>query len=222
MTETDGFKSRLKTIIGRQSVNSFAKNCDIPESSLRNYLSSDSLPKAENLVKIARAAGVSLDWLILGIGNGCENQLSSSSAFDEEAVLDEYRLTNESTVALFERTPARSQAMALPAQFMATLAADPEHLRLIRLEIYAQSRFGGFWNYALVDKSIKRIAGEGFFLIGFDGFITVRYAQRRPGAIIFSKVEADADTFSIACNTDEEKNLEVVARIVAIIGTTNR
>lgn len=38
----------------------------IPRSTLESYLTGDSEPKASRLAAIAQAAGVSLDWLVLG------------------------------------------------------------------------------------------------------------------------------------------------------------
>ncbi len=64
----DDFHTRLKRAIGSESVNSFAKKCDVSESLLRKYLSGDSLPGTKALVAISENARVSLEWLSTGRG----------------------------------------------------------------------------------------------------------------------------------------------------------
>ncbi|HAE37685.1 MAG TPA: hypothetical protein DCG57_03480 [Candidatus Riflebacteria bacterium] len=64
----DDFHARLKQAIGNESVNSFAKKCEVSESLLRKYLSGDSLPGTKALVAISEYARVSLEWLATGKG----------------------------------------------------------------------------------------------------------------------------------------------------------
>ncbi|MFN3375187.1 MAG: helix-turn-helix domain-containing protein [Burkholderiaceae bacterium] len=59
--------SRIRESIAEEPVAAFARRCDIGESLIRKYLAG-SEPSATNLVKIADAAGVSLDWLATGRG----------------------------------------------------------------------------------------------------------------------------------------------------------
>ena len=69
------FKDRLKIIISGGSVNAFAKICNIPEATLRTYLSSSSLPGLDKLVAISEAARVNIEWL--ATGRGPKNKESS-------------------------------------------------------------------------------------------------------------------------------------------------
>lgn len=68
-----GFGQRLKDAIGDESVNAFAKRCEIGESSIRNYLN-DKFPGADTALKIADTANVSLEWLIAGRGDKMKSQ----------------------------------------------------------------------------------------------------------------------------------------------------
>jgi transcriptional regulator with XRE-family HTH domain len=65
--DTD-FKSRLKVAIGGESVNSFAKKCDVRESLLRKYLAGTTTPGTDKLIAIAEAANVKIEWLATGHG----------------------------------------------------------------------------------------------------------------------------------------------------------
>lgn len=74
---SDQFKDRLKSIISGGSVNAFAKKCNIPEATLRTYLSGLSLPGLERLIAISEAAQVEIKWL--ATGEGPKRKRSNSS-----------------------------------------------------------------------------------------------------------------------------------------------
>ena len=59
---------RIREVIGDESVSSFGRKCSIGESAIRKYLAG-SLPNSENLVAIADAANVSIEWLATGRGS---------------------------------------------------------------------------------------------------------------------------------------------------------
>jgi len=63
------FKERLMEIARRQkSVNDFSRKCGISNSLMISYLNGKSLPGLENLLKMAAAAQVSVQWLASGLG----------------------------------------------------------------------------------------------------------------------------------------------------------
>lgn len=63
----DTFAQRLDYLIrrlhGHRGASAFARQSGIGDSTLRNYLSGRSQPTLDNLVAIAEAGGVSLEWL---------------------------------------------------------------------------------------------------------------------------------------------------------------
>ena len=63
--ESDAFISRIREVIGEESVSSFSRRCGVGESTLRNLFSGAS-PRADILVSIANAGGVTVDWLATG------------------------------------------------------------------------------------------------------------------------------------------------------------
>jgi transcriptional regulator with XRE-family HTH domain len=63
------FATRLKAVMGENSVYRFAQKCGFTESTLRKYLAGDSIPGADKLVHMAQVADVSLQWLALGKGD---------------------------------------------------------------------------------------------------------------------------------------------------------
>ncbi|WP_296579751.1 helix-turn-helix transcriptional regulator [Xanthobacter sp.] len=80
---SDSFATRLRAIIGGASVNSFAEKSGVPEASIRTYLRG-SLPGIDKAAALARAGGVSLDWLWFGEGAGPGEATSLAGAMDDE------------------------------------------------------------------------------------------------------------------------------------------
>lgn len=60
-------KDRIREIVAGEAVAAFARRCGITESLVRKYLGG-SQPSAENLVLLASAGGVSVEWLATGRG----------------------------------------------------------------------------------------------------------------------------------------------------------
>ncbi|WP_428429490.1 LexA family transcriptional regulator [Pararhizobium sp.] len=59
----DRFSERLKIAIGDESVNAFAKRCEIPEATMRNYFKG-RFPTADVALLLSDAAGVNFEWLV--------------------------------------------------------------------------------------------------------------------------------------------------------------
>ncbi|WP_347004138.1 XRE family transcriptional regulator [Enterobacter roggenkampii] len=60
------FSERLKSIVPSGSGRDFAKKAGIGYSTVHNYLRAASSPTLENLVLLAKAGGVSVEWLATG------------------------------------------------------------------------------------------------------------------------------------------------------------
>ncbi|EDV0511816.1 XRE family transcriptional regulator [Salmonella enterica subsp. enterica] len=68
LTGLEHFGKRLKKIIGKQSVLSFAKDCNLSDASVRKYLNSGTMPGIDTVAAISAHTGCSLTWLITGEG----------------------------------------------------------------------------------------------------------------------------------------------------------
>ncbi len=62
------FGSRLRVLMKDRNVSAFARSCDVTEGTIRNYLKNQSDPKLKNLIAIARAGNVNINWLAVGKG----------------------------------------------------------------------------------------------------------------------------------------------------------
>ena len=65
------FAKRLRSIIPpSRTLEGFAKDVGVSLSALKNWLSAASEPRRDNLLALARAAGVEVQWLACGEGAG--------------------------------------------------------------------------------------------------------------------------------------------------------
>lgn len=82
----DAFKERLlRCIVKLRSANALSHSAGIPQSTFQNYLGKGE-PNRPKLVSIARAAGVSVEWLASGAGNDPDRgDMSISLGAEEEA-----------------------------------------------------------------------------------------------------------------------------------------
>lgn len=61
-----GFPERVKELVGEKSYRGFARECGLSETVLRKYLDDRSSPALENLLKMAVAGSVRVEWLATG------------------------------------------------------------------------------------------------------------------------------------------------------------
>lgn len=66
--ELGSFPARLQQVIGSRSVRSFAGDCGMSDTVVRQYLSGKSEPTRPAIIAIARISGCSIDWLMTGEG----------------------------------------------------------------------------------------------------------------------------------------------------------
>ncbi|MFO1417291.1 MAG: helix-turn-helix transcriptional regulator [Methylotetracoccus sp.] len=60
------FRERLASIVGLESVRSFAQRCSVAEGTLRAWMAGRSEPTMANLVALAKAGDCSVEWLVTG------------------------------------------------------------------------------------------------------------------------------------------------------------
>lgn len=101
----DGFAERLRLAIGEESENAFATRSGVSRPLLRQYLTG-SEPGMTKLVAIARAAGVSVEWLATGEGPmrpqaGRDDGVSSTANAARQIDRDLLALVHEKVAEVF-------------------------------------------------------------------------------------------------------------------------
>jgi transcriptional regulator with XRE-family HTH domain len=80
------FGQRLQAVMGKESMASFARECNISEAMIRKYLKTSTLPGIENALAISTYTGKSLSWLITGVE---ETNVSATPSSLSERLTDE-------------------------------------------------------------------------------------------------------------------------------------
>lgn len=88
--------SRLKRVIevSGMSITGFAEKCGVPYSSMQNYLRGEREPKIDALVSISSHMGISIDWLLTGVGEmrkGTASPLGPALSPKEERLLELFK-----------------------------------------------------------------------------------------------------------------------------------
>ncbi|ENT4821187.1 MAG: CI repressor protein [Klebsiella michiganensis] len=78
------FGERLKTLIGKQSVASFSRDCGVTEAPIRKYLKTGTVPGIDSVATIAAYTGRSLTWLITGEGDPLADNVQLKGLSEEE------------------------------------------------------------------------------------------------------------------------------------------
>lgn len=78
--ESGALVSRLKQVIGDESVSAFSRRCGVSEAGLRSYVNDGRMPSIDKALAIAQAGGVTLDWLATGRGPKTQAELRALQA----------------------------------------------------------------------------------------------------------------------------------------------
>lgn len=92
--ESDAFAQRLKEVIGERKIVWFAKECGLPESNIRSYLSG-KFPGIDKAAAMAEAGGVTLDWLATGRLPKTRAELKTASKPRDAGREDTFRIAVE-------------------------------------------------------------------------------------------------------------------------------
>ncbi|MFC6444605.1 S24 family peptidase [Shinella zoogloeoides] len=131
----DGFGARLRELKGSESVNAFAKFCEVPEASMRGYLDG-KIPTADRALRIARKTKADFEWLISG---------------------DESHLPGTSGAQLVVARPTEGEV----AYFQTPFAVSPEFAMIPRLDVQASAGGG---RLAISEDPLEYLAFQAVWL----------------------------------------------------------
>lgn len=121
-----GFSERLKELIGNQSARSFAQAAGMGDSTLRAILNG-AMPRLDNLLRIAEAANVSVEWLATG-----KAPSKSNSQFEEEfALIPGYNVQVAAGHGSIARDEAPSRELAFRRKWLRFREFNENDLALV-------------------------------------------------------------------------------------------
>lgn len=179
------FRDRLSSVVERVgSAAELARRSGISDRSIRGYIAGETEPKADVVVRLAVAAGVSVEWLLTGEGEPLVTGRGGAPRegyvhlplYDVRAAagggrsVDEERVVN---VLAFREDWIRSE-----------LRARPQDLSLIYVEGDSMEPLLRSGDIILVDHTDTEARREGIYVMRLDGALVVKQVQRLPGAVL--------------------------------------
>lgn len=206
--ESDAVAKRIAEIIGDQKVSWFAKECGFGESLLRKYLQG-AQPNTSNLVSMANAGGVTVDWLATGrlpktrsslADGGYARPEPSAPQGTGEARADYVAIPLYSEIrAAAGYGVVNGHAMADDALMFKEewirheLGARPQDLWLIRVHGDSMEPTLRAGDVILVDSRASRPDREGIYILRLGDALLVKRLQVMPGRKI--RVTSDNTAF---------------------------
>jgi phage repressor protein C with HTH and peptisase S24 domain len=194
--ESSDLPNRLKRAIGDEKVAPFARRAGVSESVMRAYLSGEKRPGIDNLHGIAAAAGVSIDYLVTGRSVSLKSDEARPAKAEEPGL--PYVSTNDFVYLPLHRNVSASAGngsvvwdehdidhLAFQASFIRQeLHANPQSLRLVRINGDSMERLLYSGDMVMVDTSITTLQAEGMYVFRIDDSISVKWLNAMPGGVI--------------------------------------
>ncbi len=220
----ENFSNRMKLIAENSFKNNyseFARAVGVAQASLARWVKGEADPSRMNLIKIADASGVNLEWLALGIGNMDEAkpqavkhdinlQASNDETFIEIEDCREVRLSagggafnngyEEITTTKVER--AWLQSRRLKAKDCAMFLVSGESM-------YPTLKDG---EEIIVDRSKRELTEGKIFVLNHNGSMLVKKVQFTYGGV---ELISDNPSYRpLKLDTEEANSLVVIGQVV--------
>lgn len=220
----ENFSNRMKLIAKNSFKNNyseFARAVGVAQASLARWVKGEADPSRMNLIKIADASGVNLEWLALGIGNMDEAkpqavkhdinlQASNDETFIEIEDCREVRLSagggafnngyEEITTTKVER--AWLQSRRLKAKDCAMFLVSGESM-------YPTLKDG---EEIIVDRSKRELTEGKIFVLNHNGSMLVKKVQFTYGGV---ELISDNPSYRpLKLDTEEANSLVVIGQVV--------
>lgn len=169
-SNVSGFSKRLKLVLKDESVNSFAERAGLKEGSIRQYISG-STPGIDKASQIAKAANVSLGWLIEGVGNMRSELLTSSDGFAFVPRLDVTASAGNGSFAISEDTEGM---LAFRSDWLRDRGINPKMASALTVAGDSMEPVIRDGDILLVDRSIDYVKDNGIYVVVIGGLLVVK------------------------------------------------
>lgn len=175
------FSERLKSIVPAGSGRDFAKRAGIGYSTMHNYLQAVSSPTLENLVLLAKAGNVSVEWLATG-----EEFRGAALAIAQEA--ENGRVLNIPFID-------KEEFLFLDSEAFPTLQEKADRLAALQVDSDVMEPTFGVGSVLVIDQGQKELR---------DSKVVV---MRKAGSYLYKRVQIVSEGYSLT--SDNKKYNEV-------------
>jgi len=189
------FRRRLHLIMQQfGSVADLARAVGVSDNAIYKWVSGRGQPSMISLVNLAKAAGVSVEWLATGRGVPAK---STADAYTEVEPSEFVSMPRHVVRSITGRAMIQSPQIIDYLNFRAdwlqrTLAADPRHLALVEAIGDSMSPTVEEGDLALVDLREARFKYDGLYIIRTGSDLSIKRIQRRTGGSLLIRSDNPA------------------------------
>jgi phage repressor protein C with HTH and peptisase S24 domain len=187
------FRRRLRLIMQQfGSVADLARAVEVSDNAIYKWVSGRGQPSMASLVNLARAAGVSVEWLATGKGASGKVKMDSQNP----ARADEYQATARQVMRGAGKAVQSSQFVDYltfqPEWLQRTLQTDAKNLALIEVVGDSMSPTIDGGDIVIVDLREVRFRHDGIYALRMGGELAVKRLQRQPDGSILVRSDNPA------------------------------
>ncbi|SDA39538.1 Phage repressor protein C, contains Cro/C1-type HTH and peptisase s24 domains [Mesorhizobium qingshengii] len=193
MTQTT-FHERLSLAMAGESAHAFAKRAGLSDSSFRQYLQG-SMPGLDNLVLIANAAEVSLDWLALGRGemrpvNGKAPAPMMTAGEAPHGFVNVPKIeirpsAGAGSLDLYEES--EPDIFAFREEWLRRIGVSPKFARLMVAKGDSMRETINDGDLMIVDVSIREFIDEAIYVLVYGGLVRLKRLQMLRSGLLLLK-----------------------------------
>ncbi|NBJ36590.1 helix-turn-helix domain-containing protein [Serratia fonticola] len=210
-----GFTERLNLLVGSDTGRSFARKVGIPYSTFYKYQQGATQPTLDNLILLANAAGVSVEWLATGKG-GSEPKIEDSSFLDEFALIPGYNVqvsTGHGTTALDGYEPTRH--LAFRRKWLSFRGFNENDLVLVWAKGDSMEPTISNNDTLVINTAYTKPIDGNIYVIRHDDTLWAKRVQVQPGAWLL--ISDNQPTYPpIEIKREDMSNFEVIGQVVHI------
>lgn len=124
------FAERLRLVFDNATMAEIARRIDVPHATIRNYFHG-RMPAPEVLIKIAEHSGVSLNWLLTGIGSmyvSAERKLDLDEVLEARIIEVVERILGQRGISVVEELGAIDEPPAFNVEAAISRLGDPHEV----------------------------------------------------------------------------------------------
>ncbi len=218
------FAKRIETLIKTVgSGNALAAAAKVSEGVIRKWKVGESDPSRENLISLAKAAGVCIEWLATGEGPKTLAELDTAAI--PEKALARLRSSDYAFIPLYDVRAAAGPGATVESEEIIDLlvinrtwvrqqiGADPANLSFLYVEGDSMEPMLRPGEMVLVDRAAAVVPVDGIYVVRFDGHLMVKRVQRE-GKNILTLSSANTDYKPITVTPGDGRDLAVIGRVV--------
>ena len=209
--------ARIRSLMASQSTAAFARKCGLGESLLRQYLAG-SMPGADKAAQIARANGVTLDWLVLGDDSSSiapRNRVEEPAAGYAYVPLLDVR-ASAGHGAVIDREHVTDLLAFREEWLRQVLDASPKDVVLLYVQGRSMEPDLRAGDVIMIDIRDTLAEREAIYVLRMDGALLVKELQRLPGGVIRVRSKnAEYDTFDkTVSDIAADDDFAIIGRVV--------